>query len=107
MHALEAAGKGRAGFGSRGVADGNDVVEILIGEVFPRLALRFTRIDSVAAQGPERQRVYITGRLAAGTHRVEAPGAERIDQGFGDDRSAGVAGANDEDLSRLDGSRHQ
>ena len=75
------------------IANGNDEIKRMGGHCLPRFAVGLPGIDSIALEGRDRTRMYLSSRVAAGAGGVIAPLAKLVDEGFSHDGSAGVTRA--------------
>ncbi|PHJ93937.1 hypothetical protein VF09_37215 [Nostoc linckia z9] len=100
------AGPDGAGFGSGVVADGEDEIELRRAgycELVPVLRTGEARVVVHALQKLQRVGVNFTLRLRAGRIGLELASAEPVEDGFGDDRAGGIAGAEEEHMVDLVG----
>src|SRR6185312_13574752 len=75
------------------------------GEAVPRLAGESLGGDAVGMEFLDRMRIDAPGRLAAGAERREAPRAQMIEGGLGQDAAGRIAGADEQDATRVHGWR--
>ena len=71
------------------------------GKFVPAFTAQLRRGVAYGAQLFQRQWVHTPGRLAARAVRHKAPRTQGVDDGFGHDAARGIAGAENEDLIRL------
>ena len=91
----------RAGFTGSAGTDGHDD----IGgerEIVPRLAVIALGGDAFPRQKREGARMDITGRLAAGADGMPTHRSQMVEGRFGENRTAGVAGTEEEDVHGQD-----
>lgn len=107
MKFLRMAGKDGAGLSGRFVADRDDQIEGVRSHGIPGFTVRMARVDPMPLQRGDRAGVYVSDRMASCAPGLIASGAKMIDQGFGHDGPAGIAGTDDQNFFRFHGHQLQ